>query len=526
METPAEAGLPRYNQCLRRIPFWFHTLGRASLASRGDLAALQKLFEDYRKPAKAPAKGMQAEDHARYTLATLFAQYFDDRVSVDHLTRFRQEFATPADAWLWFKVLGVEAHQHGLAPLVEVVRKHPSPYLRAAALVALVGHGDLEAAAAVPDICAALPKQPGERRLMLGAVSQVIAAAAPKLKTPAMQAALRAYIGLLAKDRRLTLGERSLIARHLGPVFGSSARHLDPEPWLHMLETGREPPKTSGGTVTQLRFFGIEAAGDRICYVIDMSNSMCTPVAPRGPTTGPRKKRRKGPPDETDIPWHLVKNRFDLAREHLKISLLRLTKGQHFCVIWFGSEAGTLTSCPGLLPATPGNVRKVIKELDSIAPLSPEPPDAPDGRLRGNTNMHGGLRLAFALHSRGPVKRFEHVDPKVFVGGCDSVFLLSDGAPSFDSFAVEDQFYANEIKVVADQESGREISRRERIVYHGPYHESPWFDDDLRRMNLFRRVPIHCIAIGEADVPLLRRIAAESGGQVYVFEDKTPSRGR
>jgi hypothetical protein len=80
------------------------------------------------------------------------------------------------------------------------------------------------------------------------------------------------------------------------------------------------------------RFFGVEASGERICYVIDLSDSMAEPISEAlkakhaAPVTpGPPPKDPKAPPDAEDIPWNLVKTRFDLAREHLRASLKRLS---------------------------------------------------------------------------------------------------------------------------------------------------------------------------------------------------------
>ena len=70
--------------------------------------------------------------------------------------------------------------------------------------------------------------------------------------------------------------------------------------------------------------------------------------------------------DEGDLPWPSIKTRWDLARENLRISLSRLTPDKEFCVVWFGSEAGTLKSCEGLVKASRANIDKVMAELDGI----------------------------------------------------------------------------------------------------------------------------------------------------------------
>ena len=109
--------------------------------------------------------------------------------------------------------------------------------------------------------------------------------------------------------------------------------------------------------------------------------------------------------------------------------------------------------------------------------------------------------------------------------GCDTIFLLSDGAPSTDDFVIPDKDYGED-KVVAELEYGREIPRPEIIIYHGPMDQPRWLRQDIRRMNVFRKVQIHCIGIGDADIGLLRGIASDSEGQVYLFGTKAKAAGR
>ena len=124
--------------------------------------------------------------------------------------------------------------------------------------------------------------------------------------------------------------------------------------------------------------------GERICYVVDMSDSMLKEIAPsarpEGPITGPKQKKKRELLDEGDLPWHKIKTRWDLAREQLRVSLLRLTPDKHFSVVWFGDSADTLDATKGLVKATKANVDRAIAELDSIK--ATEAPERTDGRPR------------------------------------------------------------------------------------------------------------------------------------------------
>jgi hypothetical protein len=246
-----------------------------------------------------------------------------------------------------------------------------------------------------------------------------------------------------------------------------------------------------------------------------MCKEISPEIKPKGPATGPKPDRKGDMLDESDLPWHKIRTRFDLAREHLKISLQRLSDEKYFSIVWFGTESGTLPSCPGLMRATKANVMRAINDLDEIVPGDPDPVRSPDGRLRGNTNMHSGLLQAFSLSGRGFVDQYAYVDPGPLTEGCDTIFLLSDGAPSCDGFTCNDVDYG-EGEVVIDREYGEKAARTPRINYAGPYVDPNRLVDDVGRMNAFRRVRIHCIGIGEANLRLLDRLAHMGHGEVYV----------
>ncbi len=531
-QAPAyEPALKRYKQCIVRKPFRFHTEGRRTLASTMDIRALPILAKDYDKPNAYP-------ENTRYTVATLFGKFYDEDAAVDTLIRLRTKHKGAGDVWLWVHALTVESRQRNNEAALQVARTSPSLLLRAAAIQALAERGGTDVLPVVTETCAAMPESAAERRLIIGALSSAILANRYALEDPLMRKAIRAYIGLLKPDLELTHSAKMVIARFLSKTIGKDALYITPEPWLRLLDAGYTPPVPSTHTVVaKPRFFGVEAEGDRICYVVDMSDSMCKLIDPgleqkkkTGPITGPKKKRSKKvkrnrlAPDESDIPWDEIRTRFDLAREHLKISIQRLAEDKRFCVVWFGTESGMLKSCPGMIPATTPNVQRVINELDSIIPGKPKEPDAPDGVLRGRTNMHSGLRRAFALRAKGFADKHEYVDMKAMAEGCDTIFLLSDGAPSWDDFGMKDKDYG-EGKVIRDNEYAAPAPRTPILVYHGPYVHNHWLEDEVARMNVFRKVQIHCIGIGEADLGLLQALAGNGMGEVFLRGAKAKRAG-
>ena len=113
---------------------------------------------------------------------------------------------------------------------------------------------------------------------------------------------------------------------------------------------------------------------------------------------------------------------------------------------------------------------------------------------------------------------------KAMAEGCDTIFLLSDGAPSWDDFDKRDKDYG-EGNVIYDNEYAAPAPRTPFLIYHGPYVLRHWLEDEVARMNVFRKVQVHCIGIGEADIGLLRRIAGNAMGEVFLRGAKAKRAG-
>ncbi|MHC4161969.1 MAG: vWA domain-containing protein, partial [Planctomycetota bacterium] len=204
-----------------------------------------------------------------------------------------------------------------------------------------------------------------------------------------------------------------------------------------------------------------------------------------------------------DLDWKKTRSRFDLARACLKRSLWGLLPQANYMIVGFGKKAEVFRSTKGLVRATRSNVAASVRELDAIRP-GPRPPDRPYGTLWGATNLHGALLRAFQVRGRKLVKRREHVTG--FRDGTDTIFVLSDGQPTTDDFAAKDLFKGG--RVTTDTETGAQGHRGAGTInYGGPYRHRNNLLGDLARLNLFRKVEVHCIAMGEASSVLLRRMA-------------------
>ena len=516
-QAQIKVGLERYNECMLRKPFLFHTDGRESLAKTGTITkGLDLLVEDYKKTKLY-------SEYSRYTLATLFGSFYNNREALPFFDDLRKSKRSPEDVWMWVNTLTIQADQGGTADVVEIAQTAGKAVLRAAAIVALGLAKNSQIKDAIVANCEKFPSSEADRSVLLGAMSGALLENKAKVNDAEYRQALEAFIHLLAPQFKLSKTQILQMARHLQWIFNAPAMFSDEDSWLERLRRGEiKTPSKSGTTVSGSSFFGLETDGERFSYVIDMSDSMLKEISPdakpAGPTTGPRKTKKKGMLDADDLPWSEIKTRWDLAREQLRVSLSRLSEDKHFSVIWFGSGAGTLESTKRMVKATKGNITQVMAELDNIKVSKLNAQGAEDGvlHLRGDTNVHAGLAIAFGISQKGVEESGAYVHSDPLTSGPDTIFLLSDGAPSVDEFLIADKDY-NEGKVVASLEAGGDVPRSASLMYSGPYVQDKWLIEDLRRMNAFRRIRMHCIGLGEANMALLDKLAEMGHGEVFVF---------
>jgi HEAT repeat protein len=185
---------------------------------------------------------------------------------------------------------------------------------------------------------------------------------------------------------------------------------------------GKPPVRKAdeGGTVA--RFYGLPVRTERVCFVLDRSDSM------GGVHAGDAGRRTK----------------MEVAVAQLDEALKRLPDRARVNVVLFDTEIESWRK--SLVPLTDQN-RAALR--DFVGKQEPE----------GLTNIYDALEAA------------------LLVGGVDSIFLLSDGAPTA-----------------------------------GAYQETNAFLPAVRRLNQTRRIAIHTVAVGH-DSDLLRRLAEENGGR-------------
>ncbi|MFO1054470.1 MAG: hypothetical protein U1F36_19795 [Planctomycetota bacterium] len=510
--------LATYQEWLQRPSLYKRTLGRERFAQSVDPRAFDILVKSYAKPE-------EPQDQNRYLIASIVMRAFKRNADQAQLSAWRKKFSRPEDAWMWFETERPSAKAQFDELRTQILGKGDA-FLRVTALEALAdaaSHGN--EAEHLPELCLevleSLPKKEVERALLVESVGRVLVAVKRQVRgdtwKPVAEALIRQFDEADTPQRT-----KVVLSRYFSQIFNVTNLGFESRWWTNELARDASAPKSRGGTTTSVPFYSIRTVGYRFVYVIDASDSMCKRVSDRekrdiGPTTGEKPKPKDGPdggfvPKENELDWNRIITRFDVGREFVRQSLLSLTPEHSFAIVLFGDSADFLKTTPKLVQATAQNVKAAIAELEAIQTGEPRA-DRPDGVLFGKTNLHASFARAFEVTKAGLTKRSEYVDPKALVDGCDSIFLLSDGAPSWDDF---DEVDARDPEDQAgDPETHQKYQNVDRLRFQGPYAHPPYSHlvDDIERMNLFRKAEIHCVGIGEANQDLLDAIAKIGGGK-------------
>lgn len=253
-------------------------------------------------------------------------------------------------------------------------------------------------------------------------------------------------------------------------------------------------------------FFGAKAVGKRIIIIIDISGSMAGEIAlpdemmkkkKSTPVTGRRSKKDKEEKDEGPD-YSNVKTKLDLAKVELVYTISKLSDDYFFNIVVYGSDHRVINaSHTGFVPANKANKAKYIKAAKAIG-------------ISGATNIHGALKRAFGLNDVKPVDPISPNgsdaawDKNCFLSGATTIFFLTDGSPSHsDSSRKVDSG-------MKDQNGNPLLSD----YYAVPNN----ILEDIRRINLFRKVVIHTVGIGYHGKALLEGLAKDSFGN---YVDKT-----
>lgn len=496
----------------------------------------------------------------RALIAQFVGAFWCNQGLSERLAQWLDRRRSDLDVWLWERVLNFEKGEEVIRLAEDRAKlKSATWVMRSACLSTLARRGHrITLAIAEQMLEEEPPNRIEDRALAREAIASVLVAFRDDFRSDSIEPKERiCTIARKLVDRmdeppkpgRAEVVLARLLARALDPAVASMSKKY----WKLRIDefqfgTG-EDARTAVRLAPAASFAGVETTGRRIAFLIDLSDSMLKPlseaerVAADGllkakskraggessdsPAAGqePAPSKEDEPSDEA--PLLEVKTRLDLARALVAKALRELEQDQQFVVIGFGFEAKAVGMTAMFVPAKGENIGRALGALDRVTEV-PLPTDwgvaansRPDGKLWGYTNPHAAFRLAFATTSRKLLDDRAFIAPDGLAQGCDTIFLLSDGAPTWSDYSETRASIKGER--YRDLESDRDLGDAgEKITIIGPYRHRSILMADVLRMNTLRRAQINTIGIGEADPLLLRDLAEATGGS---FRSLTPAAG-
>ena len=314
------------------------------------------------------------------------------------------------------------------------------------------------------------------------------------------------------EERKICLDERVRFfgSKMLNALTGEAADMASTYYWkwwvaqmeaVGAVDNSSKPEGKRSRTAAVPPVFNTAPVGKRFVFVIDVSDSMKMPLKitleeiekrkKDGPVTkGPKNSKDGDPQKDPDadnrlrqLPWKDIDTKIALAREELARSIKSFVGDRKFAIVTYSTEVNVITN--GWVDATPGNCEKWSKEAKELEP------DA-------MTNIHGGLMRALKISDGGIDSDEPAVDPECVLTGADTIVFLTDGWASWDDESTSR---------IKDKRNGVDNS-----IGDGPfiYGENIW--PDILRHNLFRKVIINTVGIGNHDKELLKNLAKRTGG--------------
>ena len=248
---------------------------------------------------------------------------------------------------------------------------------------------------------------------------------------PALIAAMKLELG--RGGRKGGMGDEMLLARIHDGLVGLTGQDLPrnaPQLWESFWEReganfrfatkdgpraqkdGRSRPEDGASYV---KYFNLDIRSKRILFIIDFSGSMREPVSLKGRYAGMGAKQPK----------------YELVKKELEKVVRALPRDTICNVVFFSNEATAWRrgkgGRPELVEMSDNNKAALLHYVYETAP-------------GGSTNLFGALELALAMGERG-------VYDKYYQTAYDSVFLLSDGAPSSGKIIEPDAIRAEVAKI-------------------------------------------------------------------------------
>lgn len=225
------------------------------------------------------------------------------------------------------------------------------------------------------------------------------------------------------------------------------------EAWLKSEELEeRHRPSKAARKADGTYFYGLKTESERIVFVLDRSGSMQTPASAESKKAGEEGEGIEG---DTKI---------DVAKSQMIWSIEHLPKNVYFNVVFYATEVEAWKEAPEMVPATKENKAAAVAWVKEIT-------------AEGSTALFDALLKALEY-----ADNLSEKDPTQ--GGCDTIFLLSDGSPT--------------------KEGGQ-------VVVAGKDLEDAW--GRVKHANEIFQCVIHTVGIGRGhNRGLMSRIARETKG--------------
>lgn len=267
------------------------------------------------------------------------------------------------------------------------------------------------------------------------------------------------------------------------------------------VDTSKKPKGERSKTAAVPPVFDSAPVGKRFVFVIDVSLSMELPLKislegieerreKRGPVSGKRKGESEEEVEEEEdddplrqLPWKDIGTRIELAREELARAIESFVGDRMFAIVVYSTEVEVITD--GWVQATPSNCSKWARKAKELEP-------------EALTNIHGGLKKALEISDKSTSAKHPEVDENCVLTGADTIIFLTDGWASWSDDSTSQ-----------DREDPRGGGG---VIGDGDFIMGDEIWPDIVRMNLFRKVIINCVGIGNHDKDLLKNLARRTGG--------------
>ena len=237
------------------------------------------------------------------------------------------------------------------------------------------------------------------------------------------------------------------------------------------MEQAKDERHEGGATRGEVDFYGIPTPSNRIVFLLDRSGSMETPamdkVEQKGPVTG----------DGENGGHESGQTKLQVAKAELRRAINQLGIDVKFNVVFYNHKVEVWKGPPELVQASRENKAKAREWF-----MAQEP--------KGSTELFAGLMKALDYGSK-----LEKAPKSGQDAGVDTIFLLSDGAPTTGIPA----------RLLTDEEIEKNVVA-------------------FLKANEQQRCVVHTIGVGPLhNKELMKRLARETGGKYIAVGVKDPN---